>query len=122
MITKHLDGKRLVTMFELLSIKLVDGPPGSAPKLTIDTDYISRASRALAAMTLVKRASASEIAVKSEAIQETWINGHGMDWWITASWIRVGIVTCCIMIRLVLLRRKSVRFTERDADFGRGQE
>ena len=60
LITKHLDGKRLVTMCELLSIKLVDEPPGSAPKLTIDTEYISRASRALAAMTLVKRASASE--------------------------------------------------------------
>ena len=48
----------------------------------------------------------------SEAIQETWIDGHGMDWWITASWILVGIVTCCIMIILVLLRRESWRFTE----------
>ena len=38
LITKHLDWKRLVTMCELLSIKMVDGPPSSAPKLTNDTE------------------------------------------------------------------------------------
>ena len=69
LMTKHLDGKRLVTLCELLNVKRVDGRPSSAPKLTIDTEYISRASRALAAMTLVKRASANEIAMQSEAIQ-----------------------------------------------------
>ena len=47
--TKHLDGKRLVTLCEILNIERVDGRPSSAPKLTIDTEYISRASRPLAA-------------------------------------------------------------------------
>ena len=65
LMTKHLDGKRLVMLCELLNIKRIDGRPSSAPKLTIDTEYISRASRALAAVTLVKRATASEIAVHS---------------------------------------------------------
>ena len=54
LMTKHLDGKRLVMLCELLNIKRIDGRPSSAPKLTIDTEYISRASRALAAVTLVK--------------------------------------------------------------------
>ena len=63
-------------------------------------------------MTLVKRASANEIAVKSEATQGTWIDGYGMGWWIAASWILVGMVTCCILIRLVLLWRTSRRVTE----------
>ena len=58
----------LVKLCELLNIKRVDGRPSSAPKLTTDTEYISRASRALAAMTLVKRAPASEIAVHSASI------------------------------------------------------
>ena len=44
--TKHLDGKRLVALCELMNIKCIDGRPSSAPKLTIDTEYISRASRA----------------------------------------------------------------------------
>ena len=90
LMTKHLDGKRLVTLCELLNIKRIDGRPSSGPKLTIDTEYISRASRALAAMTLVKRASANEIALKSGATQGMWIDGYGVDWWIAASWILVG--------------------------------
>ena len=111
--TKHPDGKRLVTLCkQLLNIKRIDGRPSSAPKLTIDTEYISRASRALAAMTLVKRASANEIAMQSEAIQGTWTDGYGMDRWIAAYWILVGIVTCCILMSLVLLRRKSGRVTD----------
>ena len=47
LMTKHLDGKRLVMLCELLNIKRVDGRPSSALNLT----YISRASRALAAIT-----------------------------------------------------------------------
>ena len=105
LMTKHLDGKRLVMLCELLNIKQVDGRPRSAPKLTIATEKISRDCRALAAMT-------NDMDMKSEAIQETWIDGYGMDWWTAASWIQVGIVTCCILIRLVLLQRKSGRVTE----------
>ena len=81
LMTKHLDGKRLVMLCELLNIKRVDGRPSSAPKLTSDTEYISRASRALAAVTLVKRATASEIAVRSGAMQRTWIDGYRADGW-----------------------------------------
>ena len=89
LMTKHLDGKRLMTLCELLNIKRFDGRPSSTPKLAIDTAFFSRTSRALAAMTLVKRASGSEIAVRREVIQETWIDGYGIDWWIEASWILV---------------------------------
>ena len=74
-----------------------------APKLTIDTEYISRASRALAAVTLVKRATASERAVHSGAMQETWIDGYRADGWTVTGWMLVGIVTCCILMSLVLL-------------------
>ena len=59
LMTKHLDGKRLVMLCDLLSIKHTSGRPSSAPNLTMDTEYISRASRALAAMTLVRQASKS---------------------------------------------------------------
>ena len=38
LMTKHLDGKRLVTLCELLNIRRIDGRPSSAPKLTSDTD------------------------------------------------------------------------------------
>ena len=65
LMTKHLDGKRLVMLCELLNISCIDGRPSSAPKLTIDTEYIPRASRALAAVTVAKGATASEIAVHS---------------------------------------------------------
>ena len=50
---------------DLLSIKRISGRPSSAPKLAMDTEFISGASRALAAMTLVRQAAASEIAVPS---------------------------------------------------------
>ena len=60
--------------------------------LTIDTEYISRASRVLAAATLVKRATASEIAVHSGALQETWIDGYRADDWTVTGWMLVGIV------------------------------
>ena len=103
LMTKHLDRKRLVMLRELLNIKRIDGRPSSAPKLTIDTEYISRASRALAAVTLVKRATASEIAVHSGAMQETWIHGYRADGWTVTGWMLVGIVTCCILMSLVLL-------------------
>ena len=60
LMTKHPDGKRLVMLCELLNIKR---RPSSAPKLTIDTEYISRASRALAAVTLVKRATGNRCCI-----------------------------------------------------------
>ena len=84
----------------------------SAPKLTIYTEYISRASRALAAVTLVKRATASEIAVHSGAIQETWIEGYRADGWTVTGWMLVGIVACCILMSLVLLWRKTGRIVD----------
>ena len=97
---------------ELLNIKRSDGRPSSAQKLTIDTEYISRASRALAAVTLVKRETASEIAVHSVAMQETWIDGYRTDGWTIIGWILVGIVTCCILVGLVLLWRKTRRIVD----------
>ena len=81
LMTKHLDGKRLVMLCELLNIKRIDGRPSSAPKLTIDTEYISRATRALAAVTLVKRATTIEIAALSGSMQERWIDGYRADGW-----------------------------------------
>ena len=81
-------------------------------KLTIDTEYISRASRALAAMTLVKRTSASEVAVKSGVIQEMWIDGYETDWWMTTGWILIGIMVCGILISMVQLWRKSGKVIE----------
>ena len=44
LMTKHLDGKRLVMMCDLLNIKRIGGRPSSAPKLTMDTECISHAS------------------------------------------------------------------------------
>ena len=116
LMTKHLDGKRVVMLRELLNIKRIDGRPGSATKLTIDTEYISRASRAL-------RATASEIAVHSGAMQETWIDGCRADGWTVTGWMLVGIVTGCILMSLVLLWRKTVRFVDmvdEDANSRRG--
>ena len=81
LMTKHLCGKRLLMLCELLNIKRIDGRQSSAPKLTIATEYIAQASRVLAAATLVKRATASEIAVHSGAMQETWIDGYRADGW-----------------------------------------
>ena len=83
--------------------------------MTIDTEYISRAShhtRALGAMTLVKRASASEVAVISGAIQGTWIDGYGIECWMATGWILFGFVVCGILVSMVLLWRKSGRVTE----------
>ena len=112
LMTKHLDGKRLVLMCQQLTLKRIDGRSSSAQKLTIDTAYISRASRAsraLAAVTLVKRATASEIAVHSGAMQETWIDGKREDGWTVTGWMLVGIVTCCFLIDLVLLWKNTGR-------------
>ena len=105
-------GNVLVILCELLNIKRIDGPPSSAPKLTIDTEYISRDSRALAAVTLVKRATASGIAVHSGAMQETWIVGYRADGWTVTGWMLVGIVTCCILMGLVLLWIKTGRIVD----------
>ena len=109
LMTKHLDGKRLVTLCELLNIKRVDGRPSSAPKLTLDTEYISRASRALAAVTLGKQATASENAVHSGAMPGTWIDGYRTDGWTVTGWMLVVMVTCCILMSLVLMWRKTGR-------------
>ena len=79
LMTKHLDGKCLMMLCELLNIKHLGGRPSSAPKLTIDTEYISRESRALAAMTQLKQAAACEIAVHSGAEHEMWIDGYRVD-------------------------------------------
>ena len=73
--TKRLDGKRFMMLCDLLSIKRISGRPSSAPKLAMDTEFISGASRALAAMTLVRQAAASEIAVPSGIEHEKWIDG-----------------------------------------------
>ena len=43
LMTKHVDGRRLTTLCSLLSVKHIGGRPSSAPKLTWDTEYISRA-------------------------------------------------------------------------------
>ena len=74
---------------------------------TMDTEYISRASRALAAMTLVRQAAASEIAVHPGTERETWIDGYRAFHWTAAGWITVVIVTCLILVGLVLRRWKS---------------
>ena len=88
---------------DLLSIKHISDRPSSAPKLTVDTEYISRASRALAAMTLVRQAAANEVAVPSGAEYEKWIDEHRINYWAMGGWITVVIMTCCILMGLVLL-------------------
>ena len=75
--------------------------------LTIDTEYISRASRALAAVTLVLRATASGIAVHSGAVQETWINGYRADGWTVTGWMPVITVICCILIEFGIVLEKN---------------
>ena len=42
LMTKHLDGKRLTTLCELLNVKHISGIPNSVPKLAIDTEYVAR--------------------------------------------------------------------------------
>ena len=91
---------------DLLNIKYIGGRRRSDLKLTIDTEYISRASRALAAVTPVKRVAANEIA-DSGAMQEMWIDGCRANYWTL-----VGIVTRCILMGLVLLWRKFKRGNE----------
>ena len=103
LMTKHLDGKRLMMLCDLLNVKRIGGRPSTAPKLTMDTEYISRASRALAAMTLVIQGAASEIGVPCGAEHEIWINGNRADHWTAIGWITVVIMTCCIFMGLVLL-------------------
>ena len=98
--TKNLDGTRLVMLCDLLNIKRIGGRPSSAPKLTMDTEYIPRASRALAAMTLVRQAAANEIAVPSGAEDETWIDERRTDCWMMVGWITAIIMTCCILVGL----------------------
>ena len=71
----------------------------------MDTEYISRASRALAAMTL-------EIAVPSGAEYETWIDEHRTNCWTVAAWITVVIMTCCILVGVVLPWWQSGRLLE----------
>ena len=93
-------------------LKHISGRPSSAPKLAMETEYISRASRALAAMTLVRQAAASEIAVPSGAEYETWIDEHRINCWAMSGWITVVIMTCCILMGLVLLWWKSGRVAE----------
>ena len=54
---------------ELLNVNHISGRPNSAPKLAVHREYITTASRALAAMTLVKQAATNEIAVSSGSDQ-----------------------------------------------------
>ena len=112
LVTKHLDGKRLTVLCDLLSIEHIGGRPSSAPKLTMDTKYISRASRALAAMTMVRQAAANEVAVSSGADYETWIDDHRTDLWMAAGWITVLVMTCCVLVGMVLPWWKSRRVAE----------
>ena len=92
LMTKHMDGKRLVIFYDLMNIKHISGRSNSAPKLTMDTKYISRASRALAAMTLVRQAAANEIAVPSGAEYETWIGEPRINYWAMAGWMLSWLV------------------------------
>ena len=101
LMTKRLDGKRFMMLCDLLSIKRISGRPSSAPKLAMDTEFISGASRALAAMTLVRQAAANEIAVPSGIEHETWIDGDIAYCCTAAGWITVVIMTCCILTGLV---------------------
>ena len=79
----------------------------------MDTECISRASRALAAVTLVRQAAPNEVAVPPGAEYETWIDEHRINFWAMAGWVTVVIMTCCILMGLVLLWWKSGRVAER---------
>ena len=48
----------------------------------------------------------------SGARQETWIDGYRADGWTVTGWKPVGIVTCCILMGLVLLWRKTGRIVD----------
>ena len=69
---------------DLLNSKHIGSRPSSAPKLRMDLEYISRASRALAAMTLVRQAATNDIAVYSDTEHESWIDGCRADFWTAA--------------------------------------
>ena len=97
LMTKRLHGKRSTALCDLLNIKHISGRTNSAPKQTIDTDYITDAKRA--AMTLVRQAAASETAVSSSSESGEWING--MDCWTSAEWMITVIVTVGILVYLV---------------------
>ena len=45
-------------------------------------------------------------------MQETWIDGYRADGWTVIGWMLVGIVTCCILMGLVLLWRKTGRIVD----------
>ena len=77
--------------------------PNPAPKLTLYTEYISRASRALAAMTLRDKHLPTKIAVHSGIEHETCIDGDRPVYWTATGWITVVIITCCILMGLVLV-------------------
>ena len=55
---KHLDVKRPTLLCGLLIVNHSSGRPSSAPKLTQDTEYISRA---LVVMILVRQTAATEV-------------------------------------------------------------
>ena len=75
------------------------------------TEYTSRVSRALAAMTLVRQAAANEIGVPSGAEPETRIDDYSRL--LDDSRVEtVVIMTCCNLAGLVLLWWKSGRVTE----------
>ena len=97
LMTKHLHGKRLTTLCDLLNIKHISGRPSSAPKLTIDTGYITCAKRA--AMTLVRQAAARETAVSPRS--ESGERVKRMDCWTSAEWMITVVVTVGILVYLV---------------------
>ena len=73
----------------------------------MDTEYISRASRTLEWITLVRQVAAIEIAVSSGVEHETWIDRCRADYRSAAGWIIVVVISCCILTGLLLLWRKS---------------
>ena len=109
LVMKHVDGNRLMTLCDLFNNKHIGGRPSSALMLTMDTEHISRTSRALVAMTLVGQAGASEIAMLSGAEHETWIDGYRADCWTAACWITEVIMIWCTIMSLVQLWWKSGR-------------
>ena len=96
--TKHLDGRRLTTLCSLLGLKHIGGRPSSAPKLTLDTEYISRASRAQAAMILVRRTAATEVSVSSASASDIWIAAESE----TNNWTAAGYMAVVFKIFVCL--------------------
>ena len=83
-----------------------------APKLTVDAECVSRASRAVASMALARRAAASEVTVPSGIEHETWMDGYRSDDLTAAGWITVAIMTCCTLGGLLWVWWKSGRVAE----------